>query len=201
MCEPYEEFRKNPIYACTLDTCKRIAEKHSLNISQIAIMWALQKRFVTSVVLSVSNVDELQQNMDILNKGLVLEQEEFDELNKVTMMEMNYPYQISMVAIDDSRYYPEQFAKPFKNISLLPVLLGEQIFRQPHHMRQTSEKHEEQQQPQTSEQRQQPREEQKQEQKSTQEQEGQQGAQMSQQQEGQKKQQEQSQQEQSRANA
>ena len=48
-------------------------------------------------------------------------------------MQYQYPNQISIVALDDSRHFEEKLTRPFNNISLLPVLLGDQVFREPYH--------------------------------------------------------------------
>ena len=76
MSEPYEQFKSNPVFRCTLEVCQRIGQNKGLNVSQVALMWALQKKFVSSVVLSVSSVEELENCMDILNKDQLLNQEE-----------------------------------------------------------------------------------------------------------------------------
>ena len=49
------------------------------------------------------------------------------QLNNITQMELSYPNQISLVSIDDTNM-GESLQSPFKNISLLPVYLGQNIF-------------------------------------------------------------------------
>jgi len=133
MAEPFEKLKTDPVFHCVLQACERIGKKQGLNVSQVALMWILQKKFVSSAVLSVSSVEELQNAMDTLNKGC-LDQEEIEELNTITQTDLQFPNQISLVALDDSKHFEEEFTRPFKNISLLPVLLAEQVFREPHHM-------------------------------------------------------------------
>ena len=56
-------------------------------------------------------------------------------------MELQFPNHISLIALDDSKHFEEEFTRPFRNISLLPILLGDQVFREPHHMRKFEEKY------------------------------------------------------------
>lgn len=67
-------------------------------------------------------------------------------MNTITQMDMQFPNQISLVALDDSRHFEEEFTRPFRNISLLPVLLAEQVFSEPHHMLRYEEYRQQQQQ-------------------------------------------------------
>ena len=72
----YEQLKENPLYERTLNCLRDIGQRSSLSVSQVAIMWALQKSFVTSVILSVSNIKELEEDMSILSGGLKLSQED-----------------------------------------------------------------------------------------------------------------------------
>lgn len=69
MSEPFEKLKSNPVFHSVLQACERIGKRQGLNVSQVALMWILHKKFVSSVVLSVSSVEELENSMDALNKG------------------------------------------------------------------------------------------------------------------------------------
>lgn len=76
MAEPFEEMKRNPIYSSVLSACERIGNRKNLTTAQIAILWALQKGFVTSCVVSCNNVKELEENMSCLTGELSLLPEE-----------------------------------------------------------------------------------------------------------------------------
>lgn len=100
MAEPFEEMRSNPIYENLLGVCERIGKERSLTTSQIAILWALQKGFVTSCIVGVSNVKELEENMSCLSGEVLLTPDEMLELDQASRFRLQYPYtlQISSVA-------------------------------------------------------------------------------------------------------
>lgn len=76
MAEPFQEMKQNPIYNNVLNACERIGLRKNLTTAQIAILWSLQKGFVTSCVVGCNNVKELEENMSCLTGELVLSPDE-----------------------------------------------------------------------------------------------------------------------------
>ncbi len=76
MSDSFAKLRQNPVFISTMDTLQKISNKNKLSMSQVAILYALNKKFLTSVVVSVSTIKELEENMNILNQGLKLNQED-----------------------------------------------------------------------------------------------------------------------------
>jgi aryl-alcohol dehydrogenase-like predicted oxidoreductase len=76
MSDSFAKLRQNPVFISTMDTLQKISNKNKLSMSQVAILYALNKKFVTSVVVSVSTIKELEENMNTLNQGLKLNQED-----------------------------------------------------------------------------------------------------------------------------
>ena len=99
MAEPFENIVEDPSYNRLLNTCHKIAQDKSkyffvlikhfnlsqidyflfqkdLTASQIALLWCLQQNFVTSVVIGVEDINELEENMAVINNNLELTNEE-----------------------------------------------------------------------------------------------------------------------------
>jgi aryl-alcohol dehydrogenase-like predicted oxidoreductase len=49
-----------------------------LTASQVAILWSLQRK-VTSVIVGVNNLEELEENMKVMNEDILLS---FEEVKK-----------------------------------------------------------------------------------------------------------------------
>lgn len=81
MAQPFDQIRSSPLFDQILDCSECIAKKRNISVEQVAVMWVLQKQFVTSCVLSVSSVDELEEMFNIFEQNLTLSVQEVNELN------------------------------------------------------------------------------------------------------------------------
>ena len=73
-----------------IDYIKALTKKHNATFSQIAIAWILSKKVVSSVILGVRTLDQLNDNIDA-NK-VRLTTEEIDTLNNLSKPSELYPY-------------------------------------------------------------------------------------------------------------
>ncbi len=55
-----------------------------LTAQQVSLLWTLQQKFVTSVIVGVKNVEELEEYMTCINNNLCLEDE--DVLNNIFLL-------------------------------------------------------------------------------------------------------------------
>lgn len=99
MAEPFNEMIRNPVYGRVMDSCEKISQRTGLSISQVAILWCLQKGLVTSVVIGMSNLQELEENMKILSGELSLNNNAMRMLNDSSNISMPYPYSISISSL------------------------------------------------------------------------------------------------------
>lgn len=119
MAEPFEEMRSNPIYENLLGVCERIGRERSLTTSQIAVLWALQKGFVTSCVVGVSSVKELEESMTCLTGETLLTQNELLELDQASRYRMQYPYTLNLSTIAGYKEIDPRNALSFEQLSFL----------------------------------------------------------------------------------
>lgn len=119
MAEPFEEMRANPIYAALLDVCERIGRERNLTTSQIAILWSLQRGFVTSCVVGVSSVRELDENMSCLSGEVVLTQRELLELDQASRFPMHYPYTLQLSSVAGHHEIDTRNAITFEQLTFL----------------------------------------------------------------------------------
>jgi len=92
MSASIDEMKNDPYFNDLMEVVKRISEKRNRTVAQVAIRWLLQRNFVTSVVIGASNVQQLEENMDVLNVKHRLTYKEMRELNHVSFREFPYPY-------------------------------------------------------------------------------------------------------------
>lgn len=119
MAEPFEEMRANPIYENLLGICERIGRERSLSTSQIAILWALQRGFVTSCVVGVSNVQQLEESMACLTGDVLLTQQELLELDQASRFRVQYPYTLNLSSIAGYKEIDPRNAVTFEQMSFL----------------------------------------------------------------------------------
>jgi len=73
-----------------LDVTNKLAAKHQVTVSQIAIAWLLAQPAVASVIVGVRTLEQLEDNLGAINVELA--PEELKELDQVSTLEDNYPY-------------------------------------------------------------------------------------------------------------
>ncbi|CAG5121736.1 unnamed protein product [Candidula unifasciata] len=73
-----------------LDVAEAIAKNHSKSVPQVAIRWLLQKDVVSSVIIGVRTLAQLDDNMGA--NGWSLTQQEMQQLDDVSAPPLAYPY-------------------------------------------------------------------------------------------------------------
>lgn len=119
MAEPFEEMRSNPIYETLLNVCARIGRERQLNTAQIALLWALQKGFVTSCVLGVASTQELDESMALLSGDVLLSPDELLELDQASRFRMHYPYALSLSTLAGYKEIDPRTAVSFEQLSFI----------------------------------------------------------------------------------
>jgi len=92
MAEPWTSLRRNPVNVNVLNYCHLLSRKYKVTVSQIAIQWLLQTGVVTSICVGVEDVNELDEIMTCLTGEFYLSQEDMDELNFQSTVQLHYPY-------------------------------------------------------------------------------------------------------------
>ena len=72
----------------TAEIVKDVSEKSGIPMSKLAIAWPLGRKFVSSVIIGVKNIDQLERNMEPADWDLA--KEVWDELEKRTRPEEEY---------------------------------------------------------------------------------------------------------------
>ncbi|MEA9391959.1 aldo/keto reductase, partial [Acerihabitans sp. TG2] len=66
-----------------------IAERHGVSVSQIALAWLLVRPYVTSVIIGVKRIDQLDDNLGAAD--IILTAEELVRLDAVSALPPYYP--------------------------------------------------------------------------------------------------------------
>ena len=74
-----------------LSSLKSIGKAHGKTEAQVALRWLVQRKPVSSVLLGVEHMQDLEENMGAAG-GWALTNKEMDELNQVSATELPYPY-------------------------------------------------------------------------------------------------------------
>jgi hypothetical protein len=119
MAEPFEEMRSNPIYEALLNVCQRIGRNRNLSTEQIAILWSLQRGFVTSCVLGVSSPKELDESMSMLSGDVLLTNEELLELEQASRFRLHYPYTLTLSSLAGYKEIDPRNAVAFEQLSFI----------------------------------------------------------------------------------
>lgn len=72
-----------------VDALKEIADKYSATVSQVALNWLRAKPFVSSIIIGVTNLNQLKDNLGCLN--FELSEEDVKYLDEITQPERPYP--------------------------------------------------------------------------------------------------------------
>ncbi|ELU02102.1 hypothetical protein CAPTEDRAFT_176514 [Capitella teleta] len=86
----YEEFANEKTWKL-LDLMESIGKKHDKSIAQIALRWLLEKDTVSSVVIGVKSISQLEDNC-VAGMGWRLTGDEVAELDEASSYEVPYPY-------------------------------------------------------------------------------------------------------------
>ncbi len=72
-----------------IDEMKKIAEKYNASVSQVALNWLKAKPFVSSIIIGVRNLKQLEDNLGCVEWDL--SQEDVEYLDEITAPEKPYP--------------------------------------------------------------------------------------------------------------
>ncbi|MBC6980244.1 aldo/keto reductase [Caulobacter sp. 17J80-11] len=75
-------------WACVA-AMREIAERHGASVARVALAWALSRPFVTSVIIGVKTVEQLDDNLAAAD--LTLSAEELSRLDEVSRLPAEYP--------------------------------------------------------------------------------------------------------------
>jgi aryl-alcohol dehydrogenase-like predicted oxidoreductase len=79
---------KERAFAC-VDVMREIGREHGVSIAQVALAWLLHQPVVTSVIIGVKSIDQLEDNLKSVD--LKLSVEELGRLDKVSALPPEYP--------------------------------------------------------------------------------------------------------------
>ena len=82
-----------------VDAMRPIAEAHDASVAQIALAWLLHKQAVTSVIIGVKRMDQLEDNLGSVD--VTLSDDEVTQLDEVSRIPLGYP--AWMAALGDDR--------------------------------------------------------------------------------------------------
>jgi len=72
-----------------IDAMRSIAQRHNASVAQVALAWLLAKSAVTSVIIGVKRMDQLDDNLGAVD--LKLSDQEVAQLDEVSAMPASYP--------------------------------------------------------------------------------------------------------------
>lgn len=72
-----------------IDVMERIGKSHGVSVARVALAWMLTKSGVTSIVIGAKKQEQLKDNIECTN--LHLGTEELDELEKISVLNQEYP--------------------------------------------------------------------------------------------------------------
>jgi aryl-alcohol dehydrogenase-like predicted oxidoreductase len=82
---PVDENKGEPI----LSAMAQIADEHGTTLAAVALAWLIQKRSVTSVILGIKRIDQLEDN---LNAGkIILSTDNIQKLDDASKLSIEYP--------------------------------------------------------------------------------------------------------------
>lgn len=127
MAVSFNEIKHNPIFSNVLDVCQSITNKKKFTTEQIALLWCLQKDFVTSCTLSVKDIQELEECMSVLSHDICLTNKDMCRLTEASNMRLHYPYNPSVVQLAGHRLLTPELTSAFEQFSLVdaPILSEE----------------------------------------------------------------------------
>jgi hypothetical protein len=130
MAESFDEMHSNPIYETLLNVCQRIGRERQLTNSQIAMLWALQRGFVTSCVVGVSSPQELDECMQLLSGDVLLTPAEMCELDSASRFRMHYPYTVSLASVVGYKEIDPRSIVSFEQLSFINEYVPFEQFEQ-----------------------------------------------------------------------
>ncbi|XP_021360064.1 uncharacterized protein LOC110454718 isoform X1 [Mizuhopecten yessoensis] len=89
----WSKYEDNDFYWNLVDVMSKMAINHGKSVPQVALRWLLQKNVVSSVIIGVTSIKQLEDNMGA-GTGWTLTTEEMDELDKTSSVELPYPYEL-----------------------------------------------------------------------------------------------------------
>lgn len=90
-CPAWSWYEDDDSYWHLIDVMEKAAASHGKSVPQVALKWLLQKNVVTSVIIGVTSLKQLEDNMVAGTKWL-LTKEEMGSLDNATALPSTYPY-------------------------------------------------------------------------------------------------------------
>lgn len=85
------EAMQSEAYWDVIDKLKEFGDVHNKSIAQVSLRWAVQRKPVSSVIIGVKTVKQLEENM-AAGVGWSLTDDQMEELNTVSAFDQPYPY-------------------------------------------------------------------------------------------------------------
>lgn len=96
-------------WAC-IDAMRLIAQTHQASVAQVALAWLLHQQAVTSVIVGVKRLDQLNDNLGAV--ALKLSADELATLNGVSALPPEYPAWMADTWVASERFAPVPPPKP-----------------------------------------------------------------------------------------
>jgi len=81
-----------------IDVMQEVAKTHAVSVAQIASAWLLHQEAVTSIIIGVKRLDQLNDNLNSVN--IKLSDEELKKLNEISQLSPEYPGWIVIMQSD-----------------------------------------------------------------------------------------------------
>ncbi|XP_069104660.1 1-deoxyxylulose-5-phosphate synthase YajO-like [Argopecten irradians] len=90
-CPAWSWYAEDEGYWNLVEIMKKAAANHGKSVPQVALKWLLQKNVVSSVIIGVTSIKQLEDNM-AAGEDWCLTQDEMTSLDQATALPSTYPY-------------------------------------------------------------------------------------------------------------
>lgn len=89
----WDDFSNDDTYWNLRDVMEKVAKTHDKSLAQVALRWLIQKDIVASVIIGVTSLAQLEDNMGA-SGGWSLTEEEMKQLDDASEIKSFYPYNV-----------------------------------------------------------------------------------------------------------
>ncbi|KAI8489862.1 hypothetical protein Bbelb_324920 [Branchiostoma belcheri] len=89
----YQQYANNEKFWALDEVLKRVSKEQGKSVAQVSLRWLLQKDVVSSVIIGVKTLQQLEDNMGAA-AGWELTQQQMDDLDAASAVEIPYPYEM-----------------------------------------------------------------------------------------------------------
>ncbi|CAH1240532.1 KCNAB1 [Branchiostoma lanceolatum] len=89
----FQQYAESEKFWALDDVLRRVAKEHGKSVAQVSLRWLLQKDVVSSVIIGVKTLQQLEDNMGAAD-GWELTQQQMDDLDAASAVEIPYPYEM-----------------------------------------------------------------------------------------------------------